>query len=144
SSRDTTLLSTEHRGTKVGYESGHAQRKTERSGSGRPTRARDTSIRALSPSTACPTRSIRSGPCAQLRPNNSSEASASPGVTATASSAAVRNRAASRCRGRKGSPCSSVTTSVSASVRSEEHTSELQSRFDLVCRLLLEKNKHPA
>src|SRR5699024_11519778 len=27
----------------------------------------------------------------------------------------------------------------SASGRSEEHTSELQSRFDLVCRLLLEK-----
>src|SRR5207249_3988541 len=27
------------------------------------------------------------------------------------------------------------------SVRSEEHTSELQSRFDLVCRLLLEKKK---
>src|SRR5207249_6648463 len=26
-----------------------------------------------------------------------------------------------------------------ASTRSEEHTSELQSRFDLVCRLLLEK-----
>src|SRR5207249_9693828 len=31
---------------------------------------------------------------------------------------------------------------VSASIkRSEEHTSELQSRFDLVCRLLLEKKK---
>src|SRR5699024_11278005 len=28
--------------------------------------------------------------------------------------------------------------------RSEEHTSELQSRFDLVCRLLLEKKNHPA
>src|SRR5699024_11312153 len=27
--------------------------------------------------------------------------------------------------------------------RSEEHTSELQSRFDLVCRLLLEKKQHP-
>src|SRR5699024_12041153 len=27
------------------------------------------------------------------------------------------------------------------SYRSEEHTSELQSRFDLVCRLLLEKKK---
>src|SRR5699024_11898091 len=27
------------------------------------------------------------------------------------------------------------------SLRSEEHTSELQSRFDLVCRLLLEKKK---
>src|SRR5690606_39564552 len=26
--------------------------------------------------------------------------------------------------------------------RSEEHTSELQSRENLVCRLLLEKNKH--
>src|SRR5699024_12874581 len=29
-------------------------------------------------------------------------------------------------------------------VRSEEHTSELQSRFDLVCRLLLEKNNKEA
>src|SRR5207249_7459105 len=28
-----------------------------------------------------------------------------------------------------------------AGMRSEEHTSELQSRFDLVCRLLLEKKK---
>src|SRR5699024_11981412 len=28
-------------------------------------------------------------------------------------------------------------------LRSEEHTSELQSRFDLVCRLLLEKKKKP-
>src|SRR5438874_2172640 len=31
--------------------------------------------------------------------------------------------------------------SRAASRRSEEHTSELQSRRDLVCRLLLEKNK---
>src|SRR5206468_11045581 len=29
-------------------------------------------------------------------------------------------------------------------IRSEEHTSELQSRSDLVCRLLLEKKKHTA
>src|SRR5438067_10679980 len=29
--------------------------------------------------------------------------------------------------------------SLSSTLRSEEHTSELQSRFDLVCRLLLEK-----
>src|SRR5699024_12636906 len=28
-----------------------------------------------------------------------------------------------------------------AEIRSEEHTSELQSRFDIVCRLLLEKKK---
>src|SRR5699024_12403451 len=31
--------------------------------------------------------------------------------------------------------------SPNCALRSEEHTSELQSRFDLVCRLLLEKNK---
>src|SRR5699024_7996004 len=31
---------------------------------------------------------------------------------------------------------------LSDGVRSEEHTSELQSRFDLVCRLLLEKKKN--
>src|SRR5699024_11264216 len=30
---------------------------------------------------------------------------------------------------------------VAEDERSEEHTSELQSRFDLVCRLLLEKKK---
>src|SRR5207249_10515328 len=30
---------------------------------------------------------------------------------------------------------------LSSGRRSEEHTSELQSRFDLVCRLLLEKKK---
>src|SRR5699024_12261405 len=35
-----------------------------------------------------------------------------------------------------GSPCASQKR------RSEEHTSELQSRFDLVCRLLLEKKKY--
>src|SRR2546428_6521221 len=32
-------------------------------------------------------------------------------------------------------------TAVARFVRSEEHTSELQSRSDLVCRLLLEKKK---
>src|SRR5699024_12147161 len=30
---------------------------------------------------------------------------------------------------------------INVETRSEEHTSELQSRFDLVCRLLLEKEK---
>src|SRR5437868_11353551 len=44
--------------------------------------------------------------------------------------------------GRKGSHafvCSYCRQCGAA--RSEEHTSELQSRFDLVCRLLLEKKK---
>src|SRR5207248_11512031 len=46
-------------------------------------------------------------------------------------------------RGRDISPCSSVTDDVPslATTRSEEHTSELQSPYDLVCRLLLEKKK---
>src|SRR2546421_12784405 len=34
-----------------------------------------------------------------------------------------------------------MARSKNASSRSEEHTSELQSRSDLVCRLLLEKKK---
>src|SRR5690349_23018981 len=34
-----------------------------------------------------------------------------------------------------------ISLRTSASRRSEEHTSELQSRRDLVCRLLLEKKK---
>src|SRR5699024_11424971 len=42
------------------------------------------------------------------------------------------------------SPSSTASRRAIASLRarrSEEHTSELQSRFDLVCRLLLEKKK---
>src|SRR5206468_10233138 len=39
---------------------------------------------------------------------------------------------------RLSSPCLAATWSTSPR-RSEEHTSELQSRSDLVCRLLLEK-----
>src|SRR3989440_1838298 len=38
---------------------------------------------------------------------------------------------------------SSPPTPSAGSTRSEEHTSELQSRSDLVCRLLLEKKKPP-
>src|SRR6266540_5471643 len=44
---------------------------------------------------------------------------------------------------RPGSPAESVyfVRPASIAVRSEEHTSELQSHHDLVCRLLLEKKK---
>src|SRR3989442_11146506 len=37
---------------------------------------------------------------------------------------------------------SNYSKALSKEVRSEEHTSELQSRPHLVCRLLLEKKKH--
>src|SRR5690625_5685032 len=39
-------------------------------------------------------------------------------------------------------PTSMGSWPVGATARSEEHTSELQSRGHLVCRLLLEKKKH--
>src|SRR6266498_6019727 len=51
-----------------------------------------------------------------------------PNTPTASSRAADRNR-------------SSSSTSASVSPRSEEHTSELQSRPHLVCRLLLEKKK---
>src|SRR5436309_6541544 len=43
---------------------------------------------------------------------------------------------------KKASEGSASTCFPSTSPRSEEHTSELQSRENLVCRLLLEKKKH--
>src|SRR5204862_7023777 len=55
-----------------------------------------------------------------------------------------RKRAASPCS--NGSAAAARRSALSndsggLSLRSEEHTSELQSRRDLVCRLLLEKKK---
>src|SRR5207247_7154542 len=39
-------------------------------------------------------------------------------------------------------PTDHLTVNIPGGARSEEHTSELQSRVDLVCRLLLEKKKN--
>src|SRR5699024_12247180 len=47
----------------------------------------------------------------------------------------------SRTADRACAPSASRSCSWTPRWRSEEHTSELQSRFDLVCRLLLEKKK---
>src|SRR5438067_9921778 len=57
---------------------------------------------------------------------------------------ALRNKDSADCkserlRARSSPPRSGVMIRAD---RSEEHTSELQSRFDLVCRLLLEKKKN--
>src|SRR2546421_4886278 len=60
-----------------------------------------------------------------------------------ASSASGSTRTCRRKAGRGG--CSTRRcSSTSTASRSEEHTSELQSRSDLVCRLLLEKKKTDA
>src|SRR5438094_8872556 len=47
-----------------------------------------------------------------------------------------------RCRRQESVPRASLLFgSTRGTLRSEEHTSELQSPYDLVCRLLLEKKK---
>src|SRR3989442_1993207 len=58
-----------------------------------------------------------------------------PGAIAVAAPAATR--------GLPGPLASCRRLSLWPEVRSEEHTSELQSRPHLVCRLLLEKKKRP-
>src|SRR5689334_23673197 len=69
-----------------------------------------------------------------------------PYTTLFRSALAFRSRWSCRTERRstwvKTSPLKTTTDSVSES-RSEEHTSELQSQFHLVCRLLLEKKKPP-
>src|SRR5207247_4782389 len=54
----------------------------------------------------------------------------------------TRSRTPSTTCGSAGGRGVSITPCSPANARSEEHTSELQSRVDLVCRLLLEKKKH--
>src|SRR5699024_11531793 len=57
---------------------------------------------------------------------------------------AVTSRPASSIWPSSSSPQSTYPSAPMAfDPRSEEHTSELQSRFDLVCRLLLEKKNKP-
>src|SRR5206468_12493415 len=71
--------------------------------------------------------------------------SSSPAPPPTAS--AISSQATARS-GRRGCSRASLRSTLGARAkklwnsRSEEHTSELQSRSDLVCRLLLEKKKN--
>src|SRR3712207_6868885 len=56
--------------------------------------------------------------------------------------AAARSWRRLSTRASSASACSTRPRSSAGRLRSEEHTSELQSRQYLVCRLLLEKKKH--
>src|SRR5215207_7613985 len=61
------------------------------------------------------------------------------GEAATNSSGGIPGSTSSQ----RASACTSAPSARGApTVRSEEHTSELQSRVDIVCRLLLEKTKN--
>src|SRR2546422_1256901 len=65
-------------------------------------------------------------------------------VTVVGTAAVTIVKVARLWTGRPESPSADVTARLEAlerGVRSEEHTSELQSRLHLVCRLLLEKKK---
>src|SRR5699024_11645965 len=69
----------------------------------------------------------------------------SPGSRRTVCRPARRRPRRGWCVRAEPTCCATATGSSAASPspvsRSEEHTSELQSRFELVCRLLLEKKK---
>src|SRR5690349_24171628 len=92
--------------------------------------------------------------------SNSRSGAARPSARASASYASVQARRAYASRPRSSSETAAIGRSLSpvnrqadvrgpvtgvagveSQARSEEHTSELQSRRDLVCRLLLEKKK---
>src|SRR5437773_6091411 len=80
-------------------------------------------------------------------PHNGPAARLSVGAAASADTF-VRTSAVSLGLERSATttPETSLVTGMNAPWRSEEHTSELQSHHDLVCRLLLEKKKirkHP-
>src|SRR2546428_7778657 len=75
---------------------------------------------------------IRRPPRSTLFPYTTLFRSSSPGSASCTNTPSLTGSFASR------GPISSTRKSAD---RSEEHTSELQSRSDLVCRLLLEKKK---
>src|SRR3712207_7192112 len=77
---------------------------------------------------------IRRPPRSTLFPYTTLFRSPGPGSTGTAT-------APSAPRGRPGRPGPTASPARIDMTRSEEHTSELQSRQYLVCRLLLEKKK---
>src|SRR2546422_4013174 len=66
---------------------------------------------------------------------------ADPGARARGERRARRDSGAGRHRPGAARPGGSVELVAGRAARSEEHTSELQSRLHLVCRLLLEKKK---
>src|SRR5690606_41865109 len=74
------------------------------------------------------------------RPSPPTARSRTPQHRATRQIARRRPPAPAGCRPRR-SPASTFRCATQQRSRSEEHTSELQSRENLVCRLLLEKKK---
>src|SRR5699024_12299238 len=94
-----------------------------------------------SPSTALPPLPPRPPPSPPLSPSTTLFRSGS-----TPPRPRPRGRGRASCSAPRSARCWPRTPSrprrtTAPSTRSEEHTSELQSRFDIVCRLLLEKKQ---
>src|SRR5688572_29227565 len=119
-----------------------------------PTKPR--SIGCSPPASRSPARAA--GPSCRLRNHltaiNPTTSTIPVGVATACGRRTVRRQSASRCRPARSHsttgcrdcrqrtlPAIRVTSSSAAATRSEEHTSELQSQSNLVCRLLLEKKK---
>src|SRR5689334_24242883 len=95
------------------------------------------------PITLPPTTVIARGTCLS-RTTSSPVTTTSPSAATPGGGAGLVPTAITMCAAEiRRQPSSAWTASVCASAneRSEEHTSELQSQFHLVCRLLLEKKK---
>src|SRR3712207_7113640 len=84
---------------------------------------------------------IRRPPRSTLFPYTTLFRSSSPGGAGPAGSAPLAFSAALRGNPANERKRTGTTMARSGGIRSEEHTSELQSRQYLVCRLLLEKKK---
>src|SRR5205809_4054701 len=78
---------------------------------------------------------FRSRPASHARPRSTGERCVTPATRSANAAASASRRCSAGSRPRPALPRSSSE----ALIRSEEHTSELQSRLHLVCRLLLEK-----
>src|SRR3712207_8070599 len=83
---------------------------------------------------------IRRPPRSTLFPYTTLFRSRGPLVSSVPAELCRRRRVARRA-GRRGRPEHGLRLGPGLHPRSEEHTSELQSRQNLVCRLLLEKKK---
>src|SRR2546429_2386349 len=105
---------------------------------GRPVAALATSVPTVQPTTALPIAvSATPGKAAATRPGSHGRPTAHAIHAASCAQATMAN-----ARPAKGAASHEVRGTGNAAQRSEEHTSELQSRLHLVCRLLLEKKKN--
>src|SRR5207248_9565584 len=85
----------------------------------------------------CPPRGLHSFPTRRSSDLGAPARVARPGL-------ARRGRAGGAAGRRPVPPRPAAAPGSAGDARSEEHTSELQSPYDLVCRLLLEKKKETA